>query len=126
MKLLVEIESCLRLVDYSPGRIEFTPTENAPRDLAARLGQRLQNWTGNRWAVSVVSGGDAATIAEDRDAENLAREAEVKVHPLVRAVFEAFPAAKITAIRTPEELAQTAAVEALPEVEDEWDPFEDN
>jgi DNA polymerase-3 subunit gamma/tau len=125
VKLLVEIETCLRLVSYSPGRIEFTPTDDAPRDLAAQIGQRLQNWTGNRWAVSVVSGSDAATIAEDRDADKLAREAEAREHPMVEAVFEAFPDAKITAIRSPEELAQTAAVEALPEVEDEWDPFED-
>ncbi|HSF64081.1 MAG TPA: DNA polymerase III subunit gamma/tau, partial [Paracoccaceae bacterium] len=37
MKLLFEIESCLRLVRYSPGRIEFQPTPDAPPDLAARL-----------------------------------------------------------------------------------------
>lgn len=43
VKLLVEVEGCLRLAAYSPGRIEFAPTENAPRDLAARLAARLQS-----------------------------------------------------------------------------------
>ena len=42
------------------------------------------------------------------------------------AVLAAFPGAKITAIRSAEELVAEAAAQALPEVEDEWDPFEEN
>jgi len=125
VKLLVEIETTLRLARYQPGRIEFQPTPDAPRDLAARLGQRLQAWTGVRWTVSLVNDGGAQTIAETRDAERLAREAEAKQHPLVQAVFDAFPDAKIMDIRTLEDIAAEAQIEALPEVEDEWDPFED-
>ena len=45
--------------------------------------------------------------------------------PLVQAVMAAFPGAKITGIRTPEAMAATAALDALPAVDDEWDPFED-
>lgn len=126
VKLLVEVEGSLRLASYSPGRIEFAPTETAPRDLAARLSQRLQSWTGVRWAVSVVAEANAPTIAETRDAEKLEMEREALDHPLVAAVFAAFPKAKITEIRTREALTQEAAIEALPEVEDEWDPFEDD
>ena len=126
VKLLVEVETYLRLVSFAPGRIEFEPTEDAPRDLAARLGSRLQALTGARWGVSVVGSGGGKTIAEERDAERLALEAEAKEHPLVQAVLAAFPEAKITDIRTPEALAAEAQAEALPEVEDEWDPFEED
>ncbi|MCV2882837.1 DNA polymerase III subunit gamma/tau [Actibacterium sp. XHP0104] len=126
MQLLVEIETCLRLVSYSPGRIEFEPTPDARPDLAAKLGQKLQTLTGARWAVSVVGSGGGKTIAEERDAEKLALEAEAREHPLVQAVLTAFPKARITDIRTPEALAKAAAAEALPEVEDEWDPFEED
>ena len=126
VKLLVEVETTLRLVSYAPGRIEFEPTEAAPADLAARLGQKLQAWTGVRWGVSVVGSGGGKTIAEERDAENLALKAEAEQHPLVQAVMQAFPGAKITEIRTPEAMAEEAAAEALPEVEDEWDPFEED
>ncbi|MDZ4093492.1 MAG: DNA polymerase III subunit gamma/tau [Paracoccaceae bacterium] len=125
MKLLVEVETCLQLVRYSPGRVEFQPTPEAPQDLAARLAQRLQGWTGARWGVSLVNSGGAATIAQDRDKDRLAAEASALQNPLVQAVITAFPGAKISEIRTPETLAQSAAYEALPEVEDEWDPFED-
>ncbi|SFO86567.1 DNA polymerase III subunit gamma/tau [Tranquillimonas alkanivorans] len=125
-KLLIEVETCVRLAAYAPGRIEFEPTEDAPRDLAARLAQRLQAWTGVRWGVSVVGSGGKPTIAETRDAEDMARKAEAERHPLVRAALAAFPKARITEIRSVEEITAEAAVEALPEVEDEWDPFEED
>ncbi len=126
VKLLVEVETTLRLAAYQPGRIEFVPTEKAPRDLAQRLGARLQLWTGNRWAVSVVNEGGAETVAEVRDAADLALKSKAEAHPLVQAVIAQFPKATITAIRTAEDIAQEAHIEALPEVDDEWDPFEED
>ena len=124
VKLLVDVENTLKLISYSPGRIEFEPTGNAPKDLAQRLGSRLQTWTANRWAVSIGSNG-AKTIAEVRDTATNALKQEAQAHPLVRAVLIAFPMAKITEIRTDKDTATEAQVEALPEVEDEWDPFDD-
>jgi DNA polymerase-3 subunit gamma/tau len=126
VKLLVEVETTLRLAAYQPGRIEFTPTDNAPRDLAQRLGHRLQGWTGNRWAVTLVNTADTKTIAEVRDAKDLALRADAQAHPLMQAVLAQFPKARITKIRTLEEIAAAAVTEALPEVEDEWDPFEED
>ncbi|WP_108836034.1 DNA polymerase III subunit gamma/tau [Tateyamaria sp. Alg231-49] len=126
VKLLVEVETGLRLAAYQPGRIEFVPTDNAPRDLAQRLGQRLQLWTGNRWAVSVVNEGGAPTVAEVRDAADLALKEAANAHPLVQAVMASFPKASITSIRTAQEIANAAEAEALPEVDDEWDPFEED
>lgn len=119
MKLLTEVEDHLRLVRYAPGRIEFEPGPRAAPDLAARLGQRLQGWTGQRWGVSIATGGDS-TIAETRAAAAATARAEMLENPLVAAVMAAFPRAKITDIRAPH------PPEVLPEVEDEWDPFEDS
>ena len=126
VKLLVEVEGCVRLAAYQPGRIEFVPTESAPHDLAQRLGGALQRWTGNRWAVTLVNEGGAETIAEKRDAADLALQAEAQDHPLVQAVMAAFPKAQITNIRTPKDQQAEAQAEALPEVDDEWDPFEED
>ena len=125
LKLLYEVESCIRPVRFAPGRIEFEPTQDAARDLAARLAGRLQQWTGRRWGISVVGQGGGATLAELADADRQQAEASARQNPLVQAVLAAFPGARITEIRSAETLAQAAAVEALPEVEDEWDPFEE-
>ncbi|MEM1430768.1 MAG: DNA polymerase III subunit gamma/tau [Pseudomonadota bacterium] len=124
VKLLVEVETGVRLARYQPGRIEFEPAPGSAADLAARLGGRLQSWTGARWAVTVVGEGGAPTIAEAQDADRAAMEATARSHPLVQAVFEAFPNARIAEIRSREEILSEAAAEALPEVDDEWDPFE--
>lgn len=126
MTLLLAVEAHVRLAKYAPGRIEFEPTPDAPRDLAATLAQRLQGWTGSRWGVSVVATGGAPTVLETRDAERLVAEAEALQNPLVQAVMAAFPGARISEIRTAEALVQEAAAQALPEVEDEWDPFEED
>ncbi|MGB1387254.1 MAG: DNA polymerase III subunit gamma/tau [Paracoccaceae bacterium] len=126
MRLQREVETGLRLVSYQPGRIEFQPTDEAPADLSQRLGRQLQMWTGNRWAVTIVNDGGGQTIDEVQNAEKYALEAAAKDHPMVQAVLARFPAAKIKGIRTPEQIASEAQVEALPEVEDEWDPFEED
>ncbi|WP_290686081.1 MULTISPECIES: DNA polymerase III subunit gamma/tau [unclassified Haematobacter] len=125
VKLLIEVETTLRLVHYAPGRIEFQPTPEAPPDLAARLSGRLQGWTGVRWGVSVVSDGGGRTIAEERDAEQEVLRLEARNNPLVQAVLEAFPGARVAEVRTAETAMAEAAEAALPEVPDEWDPFED-
>ncbi|MFT7106451.1 MAG: DNA polymerase-3 subunit gamma/tau [Yoonia sp.] len=125
VKLLVEVETGLRLVSYQPGRIEVNPTAEAARDLVGRLGARLQAWTGNRWAISVAEGG-APTIVETRNAAENAIRHEAEQHPLVQAVIAAFPKAKITEIRTEAEKTQEAWHDALPEVDEEWDPFDED
>ena len=124
--LLIEVESGVRLAGYRPGRITFEPAPGARPDLAQRLAQRLGLWTGARWAVSVVSEGGAPSVAEARDAERSALEEQARAHPLVQAVFAAFPTARIAEIRSADALAEAAEAEALPEVDAEWDPFEED
>jgi len=123
--LLHDVKRYLRLVAYRPGRIEFEPAPEAPADLSQRLGGALQRWTGARWAVSVVADGGAPSLdeAEARHLDTL--KAQAAAHPLVQAVLSAFPKAEITAVRTPEAQAAQAAAEALPEAEEDWDPFEE-
>ncbi|HEY0214717.1 MAG TPA: DNA polymerase III subunit gamma/tau [Paenirhodobacter sp.] len=126
VKLLVDVENGLRLAAYSPGRIEFEPAPGAPRDLAQVLQARLQGWTGARWGVTIVNQGGAPTLADTRDAERIAAETAARAdNPVVQAIFNAFPAAQFEAITLARDIAQASQAEALPEVEDEWDPFED-
>ena len=124
VKLLVDVETGLQLVNYQPGRIEVNPTADAPADLVGRLGSRLQAWTGNRWAITVVNAGGAPTIAQRRDEAENAQRAAAENHPLVQAVLLAFPKSTITAITPARQIEAEAALQALPEVDEEWDPFE--
>ena len=126
VKLLIDIESGLRLVSYRPGYIEFTPTDLAPANLAQRLSNRLKEWTGIRWAVSVVQDGEAQTIIEKK--ERNAKELETKAysHPFVKEALVQFPAARIVNVISRKKLEEEAAIQALEEVDSEWDPFEED
>lgn len=125
-KLLIDIESGLRLVSYRPGYIEFTPTDLAPANLAQRLSNRLKEWTGIRWAVSVVQDGEAQTIVEKKERIAIELETEAYAHPLVKEALVHFPTARIVNVISRKKLEEEAAIQALGEVDSEWDPFEED
>ncbi|GGA05772.1 DNA polymerase III subunit gamma/tau [Neptunicoccus cionae] len=127
MKLLVEVENYLRLAKYTPGRIEFQPTDDAPTDLASRLAARLQTWTGVRWGVSVVSTGGADTVSEQKAAHRSDLQGRALQHPLVMAAMSRFPGAEIRDIRSLEEITADPEEELEAQMlDDDWDPFEDD
>lgn len=124
IKLLVEVEGWVRLVRYQPGRIEFEPAENAPRDLAGRMARALQNWTGVRWVVSVVSEGGGETIAEKNAAARDSLIGEAMAHPLVQAALEVFPGAKVLDVVSPEAFEAIDPAVPIDDTDDDWDPLD--
>jgi len=89
----------VHLVRFEPGRIELRLTEGAPRDLANRLGKLLGDWTGDRWVVSISQNEGEPTLREQAAARDETLRHEAAAHPLVRAVLDAFPGARIEAVR---------------------------
>lgn len=129
IKLLVEIEGWVRLVSYKPGRIEFQPADNAPTDLAQRMSRALQNWTGVRWVVTIVSDGGGETISEQNAAVRNNLIGQVSAHPLVQAALDAFPGAEISDVKQPEEINPFDLAVPIDDEDDDWDPldpFEEN
>jgi DNA polymerase-3 subunit gamma/tau len=97
--LATQIENSVHLVSLERGRIEFRPERGASGTLASDLGQRLREWTGERWIVTLASEGGAPTIYEHRLAAEQARKDAVSQEPFVRAVLDTFPGAEIVAVR---------------------------
>ena len=96
--LMTHLYKDVHLVHFAPGRIEFRPGEHAPRDLANRIGRLLSDWTQDRWIVSVSDAEGEPSLAELAQAEENQRFAEAEQHPLVNAVKEVFPGAKVTKV----------------------------
>jgi DNA polymerase-3 subunit gamma/tau len=105
--LKVHLENDVHLVSLEPGRLEFRPSARAPKTLAGDLAQKLKDWTGTRWVVTLAREGGAPTLAEQKRAAKAARHERVLQEPLVRAVLDRFPGAEIVAVRdvAPEEVA---------------------
>jgi len=101
--LATQLETNVHLVSLERGRIQFRPNAQAPQTLAGDLAQRLRDWTGERWIVTLASEGGAPTIAEARLAAERAKKDAVSQEPFVRAVLDAFPGAEIIAVREREQ-----------------------
>ena len=85
----------VHVVSYAPGKVELRLRDRAPRDLAQRMMQCLEVWTGTRWLVSLSQAEGALTLQEQEVARAEAVRAEVLADPLVRAALETFPGAEL-------------------------------
>jgi DNA polymerase-3 subunit gamma/tau len=117
--LKVHIENDIHLVRLETangiGRLEFRPGPRAPRTLAGDLQQRLRDWTGSRWSVSISNEAGAPTLAEQKKNAKAARIESVMQAPMVRAVLDRFPGAEIVAVR---DVEQTESAAPMPEKDD--------
>jgi DNA polymerase-3 subunit gamma/tau len=85
----------VHLVRFTQGLIELRPEPDAPRDLAPALAKMLLDATGERWTIALSREQGEPTLAQQGQAADTARRADVAQHPLVRAILEAFPGAVI-------------------------------
>ena len=102
IQLQAALENDVRPVRFEAGRIEFSLTEGASPQIAQSLSRRLQEWTGERWMVTLVAGSKAPTLRENAEAREAERLSGVAANPLVRKVMARFPGAQIVEVRAPE------------------------
>ncbi|HEY6432653.1 MAG TPA: DNA polymerase III subunit gamma/tau, partial [Acetobacteraceae bacterium] len=114
----------VHLVRYAPPVMELRPEPAAPRDLAARLAALLQEATGSRWTIAMSAEPGEPTLAEQGNQADAGRRAAAAEHPLVRAILEAFPGARIDAVHETETDAYGLPVSPEP-VEDVMSLAED-
>ncbi len=99
----------VHVISYQPGALEMRVESKAPSNLVGRMVQLLQAWTGERWMVSLSSEPGEPTLSEKNKEEKNARTQRAESHPLVQAALNAFPGAKLTAVRV-----KTVAEEVAP------------
>lgn len=121
MSLYGHLLHSVHLVRYAPPVIDIRPERDAPRDLAAKLASLLSEATGLRWTIALSQLDGEPTIDQQRQAADLQREEEASEHPLVRAIMEAFPGARLQSVRDPlaDEYRLPPATAAVAEGEEE-------
>jgi len=97
--LKVDVDRFVRLVDFKPGQITFSPAPGAPANLTQRLSSRLKEWTGQPWRMVIEGGGGAETAVEREQREAMAFRAEAEADPMVQALLTAFPGAEVIGVR---------------------------
>jgi DNA polymerase-3 subunit gamma/tau len=92
----------LRLVAYAPPALTLAHDNRQSRDQLAMIGNRLNEWTGQDWQVTLASTGGGATLHEAERAADAARREAARADPLVAALFTKFPDAELTDVAAPE------------------------
>ncbi len=90
--LSVHLQTKVQVIGFETGKIELALLPDAPRDLPARVGSLLTQWTGQRWLVAISAAPAAAgqTLHDRRLAAAQAFRAKVLSHPLVQQVLTTF------------------------------------
>ncbi len=120
----------VHLVRFAPPVIELRPQPDAPRDLAPKLSALLTEVSGTRWTIALSAAEGEPTVAEQGTVADAARRTAAADHPLVRAIMDAFPGARIDTVHDasadayglpPADMPEFAPPDAEPSDEMEFD-----
>jgi DNA polymerase-3 subunit gamma/tau len=90
------LESSLRPVSISEGRLEVALIENADPAIIQTLVAKLKLWTNRQWVITLKT--DAThvpTLRQQRDEQQEAVRKEAHQDPLVQAILETFPGSTV-------------------------------
>ncbi len=99
LQLKYGLERFVRLTRFEAGRIELGLTDDAPTTFTGDLGNRLREWTGERWIVTIDREAAAPTLFEKQTNERAQLVDGARRNPTVAAVLARFPGAEIVDIR---------------------------
>src|SRR5690606_1630969 len=121
--LKIALETQMRPVSFREQAIEVALVEGADPSIIQTLSRRLREWTGQMWGISVARApATGPTIRDIRQDHQASLIEAAKADPMVKAILEAFPTAKLLPpkIETFDDIPDAAYEEAfLDEIEDD-------
>jgi DNA polymerase-3 subunit gamma/tau len=93
------LERHVRPTRCEHGRLDITLTEDADPQLPQILTEKLQEWTGMRWIVTVSADAETLSVHEARQRRQVELFESARSDPLVAGVLKAFPGAAIVDVR---------------------------
>ena len=114
------LEGQMRPISFEQGRIEVALSDGADPGVIATLSARLQAWTGQRWLVMVSTRPpEGLTIRQEAEQKKQADTDAAHDDPLVKAILETFPGAKLVNVTVREDAAAMADLPLPPHEEDD-------
>ena len=113
----IALERDVRLVRCEDGQLEIALEPTAPKTFVHDLQRKLAAWTGKRWIVVVSKEQGAPTLRAQMDEKQAEIERGVQADPLVQAVLNRFPGAKIVGVT--QNAPEAAEAEDMPPTEEE-------
>ncbi|RMF67038.1 MAG: hypothetical protein D6740_12370 [Alphaproteobacteria bacterium] len=99
-RLATLVKDRLRPVRMRAGLIEIGHASRLARDDIREIQRLLREWTGERWQVVISSDEEGApSLREKEEAERRVWQERAMADPVVRALFAAFPQARLVSVR---------------------------
>ena len=89
----------VHLVNFQKGKIELNPNDNAPKDLASKVGSLLYEWTGQRWIIMMSQEKGELTLEEQQERKKEEDLQEIMKESRVKEILNLFPDAKIIKLK---------------------------
>ncbi|PPR34003.1 MAG: DNA polymerase III subunit tau [Alphaproteobacteria bacterium MarineAlpha6_Bin5] len=91
--------SHVHLVKFSKGRIVLNPTEDAPKDLANKVSQLLNDWTGEKWHILMTQEKGDLTLEEQSDMQKAKIIDDFSKDEKIKEILNIFPESKIEEVK---------------------------
>ena len=91
--------SRVHLVSFRKGKIELNPTDDAPKDLGAKIGQLLTEWTKEKWHILMTQEKGDPTLEEQSDKEKESIINNLSKNERIKEILNIFPGAKIEEVK---------------------------
>ncbi len=91
--------SHVHLVSFKKGKIELNPTDDAPKDLGAKIGQLLTEWTKKKWHILMTQEKGEPTLEEQSDKEKESIINNLSKNERIKEILNIFPGAKIEEVK---------------------------
>ena len=98
ISMKMALERDVRLVHCEDGQLEIALEASAPKTLVHDLQRKLTGWTGKRWMVVVSQEQGTPTVRAQMEERQAELERGVQTDPLVQAVLNRFPGAKVVGV----------------------------
>ncbi|MEO1748029.1 MAG: DNA polymerase III subunit gamma/tau, partial [Pseudomonadota bacterium] len=120
------IRQYLLLVSIEPLRLTVGLVEGAPQTLLGDLSKKLQDWTGERWMVSLARDAVGETLSQQDSAKKQALVSDASRDPEVAKILERFPGAKVVNVRLADAEAMEDEFPMADGASDALDPSDDD
>ena len=90
IQLKYDLENNVNLIKFSEGKIDISFNENLDKNFVRNLSEKLREWTGNRWLITLGKGKGQKTFSELQDTkrkEFLDREKKGEIYQQFKNIF---------------------------------------
>ncbi len=91
IELKFDLERNVRLVKFEQGKIDISFNENLSKDFIKNISNKLNEWTGKRWIISLSKDEGETTVYEKKNQQKTELLEQIKQSEIYKKIMATFP-----------------------------------